>query len=95
MSLQLQESMGNAGSDSQKEKLWQEYIQSSSLVLNTRKLEFDNQYKQKINEFRKELLERLEAHEIAAASFQNPDNPNEWRIIMDEVGELTEQFLEP
>lgn len=95
MSLQLQESMGSADSDSQKEKLWQEYIQSSSLVLNARKLEFDNQYKQKINSFRKELLERLEAHENASASFQNPENPNEWRIIMDEIGELTEQFLEP
>ncbi len=95
MSQQLQASMGNAGSDSQKEKLWQEYIQTSGMVLNARKLEFDNQYKQKINAFRNELLERLKAHEKASASFQNPDNPNEWRIIMDEVGELTEQFLEP
>lgn len=95
MSQQLQASIGNAGSDSQKEKLWQEYIQTSGMVLNARKLEFDNQYKQKINAFRNELLERLKAHEKASASFQNPDNPNEWRIIMDEVGELTEQFLEP
>lgn len=95
MSLQVQASMSNANSDAQKEKVWQEYIQSSSLVLDARKLEFDNHYKQKLNDFRKELLERLKAHEKASASFQNPENPNEWRIIMDEVGELTERFLEP
>ncbi len=95
MSLQVQANMSSAKSDAQKEELWQDYIQTSSMVLNDRKLEFDNKFKQKINNFREELLTRLKAREKTSVVYADPTNPNEWRIIMDEVGELTEEFLEP
>ena len=96
--LSLMDEMPAKTSEEEKQRIWQHYLSTSNLVLETRILDYEKEFRTKAIFLRNELLSRLpdlRRNNSADSFYQKTDNPVDIRKVMDDLTLLTESLLSP
>jgi len=98
MALSLIDEMPTNTSEKEKRRIWQHFFSTSNLVLETRVLDYEKEFRTKAILLRNELLSRLpdlRRNKSADSFYQKADNPVDIRKVMDDLTLLTESLLSP
>jgi len=98
MALSFMDEMPAKTSEEEKRRIWQHYVSTSNLVLETRILDYEKEFRTTAILLRNELLSRLpdlRRNKSADSFYQKTDNPVDIRKVMDNLTLLTESLLSP
>lgn len=96
--LSLMDEMPAKTSEKEKRRIWQHYVSTSNLVLETRILDYEKEFRTKAIFLRNELLSRLpdlRRNKSTDSFYQKTDNPVDIRKVMDDLTLLSESLLSP